>query len=155
MLWYSGLVAGLVALSTVGPTILSMPPYLWGMNAGLISVGGILGTLIGFLTTAVLSDRIISWQINKSATAYIEAEARLSLAFPGLCLAVAGLWTFGFCADNGAPNMWIGMEFGMGMISLGITMVSSIGFNYVCLTHFPNTPYRCYGFLPYRTLPRD
>ncbi|KAJ5819413.1 hypothetical protein N7474_005004 [Penicillium riverlandense] len=131
MLWYGGLVGGIVALSAVGPTILAMPPYLWGVNAGCINVGGIIGVLIGFLTTAVFSDRVISWQSKRSATACIEAEARLSLAIPGLCLAVAGLWTFGFCADHPAPHMWIGMEFGLGMLCFGIMMVPSIGFNYL------------------------
>lgn len=30
MFWYSGLIAGIVTMSTVGPTIVASPPYLWG-----------------------------------------------------------------------------------------------------------------------------
>lgn len=32
MLWYSGLIAGIVTMSTVGPTLVASPPYLWGKD---------------------------------------------------------------------------------------------------------------------------
>jgi hypothetical protein len=133
MFWYAGLVAGVVAVSTVSPAIMASPPYLWGANSGCINVGGIVGVLLGFTMTAVLSDRVISWQSTRSTNTYIEAEVRLPLAIPGLFLATAGLWTFGFCANNPSKYMWIGMEFGLGMLSFGLILVPSIGFNYVCL----------------------
>lgn len=45
--WYAGLVGLIVVISTVGPQLMSAPPYLWGKDAGLINVGGAIGSLIG------------------------------------------------------------------------------------------------------------
>jgi hypothetical protein len=133
MFWYAGLVAGVVSISSVSPVIMAMPPYLWGANVGLINVGGVVGIFLGFFVTATFSDRIIFWQSARSTNGYLEAESRLPIAIPGLFLAVTGLWTFGFCGDNPSPHMWIGMEFGLGMLCFGLMIVPSIGFNYVCL----------------------
>ncbi|KAF2192019.1 MFS general substrate transporter [Zopfia rhizophila CBS 207.26] len=41
-LWYAGLVGAIVTMSTIGPQLVSAPPYLWGKDAGLINVGGII-----------------------------------------------------------------------------------------------------------------
>lgn len=132
MFWYAGLIAGVVTIATVGPVIMAMPPYMWGANTGCINVGGVVGIFLGFFVTAAFSDRLIACQTAKNPNAYIEAEVRLPLAIPGLLLATTGLWTFGFCANSQSPHLWIGMEFGLGMLCFGMMMVSSIGFNYVC-----------------------
>lgn len=36
MFYYAGLIGGVVTITTVGPTLITSPPYLWGNNAGLI-----------------------------------------------------------------------------------------------------------------------
>jgi hypothetical protein len=105
-----------------------------------------VGVLLGFVTTAVFSDRVISWQSARSTNTYIEAEVRLPLAIPGLFLATTGLWTFWFCANNPSSLMWVGMQFGLGMLSFGLVLVPSIGFNYVCLVSTPSA-------LPSRKMP--
>jgi len=48
-----------------------------------------------------------------------------------LFLATTGLWTFGFSAQNPAPNAWLGLQFGSGMLAFGLMQAPSIGFNYV------------------------
>ncbi|KAB8276474.1 major facilitator superfamily domain-containing protein [Aspergillus minisclerotigenes] len=131
MLWYAGLVGGVVTISTVGPTLAAQPPYLWGNNAGLILVGGIIGALIGAVVTALTADRIVTTKRTLQGEEHMEPEARLPIALPGLVLATTGLWTFGFCAQASNPHMWIGMQFGLGMLSFGLMQAPSIGFNYI------------------------
>lgn len=131
MLWYAGLVGGIVTLSTVGPTIVASPPYNWGQNAGLINVGGVIGSFLGAVVTAVLADRAMVSKKTIKDGELTEPESRLIVALPGLILATAGLWTFGFCAENGSPSMWIGMQFGVGMLAFGLMQAPSVGFNYV------------------------
>lgn len=131
MLWYAGLVGGIVTISTVGPTLVAQPPYLWGNNAGLILVGGIIGALVGAVVTALFADQIVTTKKTLQGEENMEPEARLPIALPGLVLATTGLWTFGFCAQSSNSHMWIGMQFGLGMLSFGLMQAPSIGFNYV------------------------
>ncbi|CAI7595635.1 unnamed protein product [Penicillium manginii] len=131
MFWYAGLVGGVVTITTVAPTLVSKPPYLWGNNAGLIMIGGIIGAFLGFLTTSLSADRIITSKRVLQGDAFVEPEARLPVAIPGLVLATTGLWTFGFCAQSTNPHMWIGMQFGTGMLCFGLMQAPSVGFNYV------------------------
>ncbi|KAB8265981.1 major facilitator superfamily domain-containing protein [Aspergillus pseudonomiae] len=131
MFWYAGLVGGIVTISTVGPTLAAKPPYLWGNNAGLILVGGIVGALLGAVVTALSADRIITTKKTLRGEENMEPESRLPVALPGLILATTGLWTFGFCAQSPNPHMWIGMQFGLGMLSFGLMQAPSIGFNYL------------------------
>ena len=54
-------------------------------------------------------------------------------------LAVTGLWCFGFSAANPSAQAWAGLLVGSGMQAAGLTMVPSIGFNYVLrLVTLPN-----------------
>jgi hypothetical protein len=131
MFWYAGLVGGVVTITTVGPTLVAQPPYLWGANAGLLMIGGIVGAILGAVVTALSADRIITTKKTLEGDENMEPETRLPVALPGLILATTGLWTFGFCAQSPNPHMWIGMQFGLGMLSFGLMQAPSIGFNYV------------------------
>ncbi|KAF7516619.1 hypothetical protein G7054_g14075 [Neopestalotiopsis clavispora] len=128
-LQYGGLVGGIVTISTIGPQLVAMPPYLWGNNAGLINVGGLIGTIVGYIYTYIVSDA----RLKSSAKHhhYVEAEARLPTMFPALFIATAGFLVFGFCAQNPGPNVWVGLQFGYGMITFGLMQAPSIGFNYL------------------------
>ncbi|KAJ5655252.1 hypothetical protein N7507_007202 [Penicillium longicatenatum] len=137
MLWYAGLVGGVVTISTVAPTLVAQPPYLWGNNAGLINLGGVVGTFLGALMTFFLADWSLQASIDSGSS---EAEARLPVAVPGLILATTGLWTFGFCAEHPRDLMWIGLQFGLGMLSFGLMQVPSIGFNYIIESYGPKAP---------------
>ncbi|KAJ5811432.1 major facilitator superfamily domain-containing protein [Penicillium riverlandense] len=138
MLWYAGLVGGVVTITTVGPTLVAQPPYLWGNNAGLIMVGGIFGAILGFVATNLSADRIVTTKKTLRDGQFVEPEARLPIAIPGLLLATTGLWIFGFCAQNtGPPHMWVGMQFGLGMLCFGLVQAPSIGFNYIIDSYGP------------------
>jgi hypothetical protein len=132
MFWYAGLVGGVVTITTVGPSLIAAPPYLWGNNSGLVMTGGIIGAVLGLIATNVIVDRVIITRSKLQGNSFVEPEDRLPIAIPGLFLATTGLWTFGFCAQNlGPAHMWIGMQFGLGMLCFGLMQAPSIGFNYV------------------------
>lgn len=132
MLHYSGLVGGIVTISTVGPQILAMPPYLWKENVGLINMGGLVGSVLGYLYTHFLSDRALKTQAKKAVhRGTAEAEDRLVTLFFPLAVATCGFFVFGFCARYPSTNRWIGLEFGYGMVAFGLMQVPSVGFNYV------------------------
>ncbi|KAF3388419.1 hypothetical protein F1880_004436 [Penicillium rolfsii] len=136
MFWYAGLVGGVVTITTVGASIIAAPPYLWGNNAGLIMTGGVVGAILGLIATNLSADRVIIKRGKLQGNGFVEPEERLPIAIPGLFLATTGLWTFGFCAQNpGPPLMWVGMQFGLGMLCFGLMQAPSIGFNYVSVVN--------------------
>lgn len=144
MLQYGSLVGGVVAIATVGPTLLASPPYLWGSNAGLINVGGLIGAFLGGILVFLTADFLIKWRAKKERHGLSECETRLPLVFPGIFLAVTGTWTFGFSAANPSAHAWAGMVVGSGMHAAGLTMVPSIGFNYVSRPYFSSRYYHLY-----------
>lgn len=131
MLLYGGLVAAIVTTATVGPIFLSRPPYLWGPHVGLINLGGLIGVIVGGAVTFFTADWLVTMRAKRNSRGYSEPESRLPALFPGIFLAVTGLWTFGFCAAHPHPDAWAGLAVGSGMITAATTMVPSIGFNYV------------------------
>lgn len=133
MLHYAGLVGGVVTISLIAPQILAMPPYLWGANVGLINVGGVVGCIVGYLYTFLLADSRLKAQAKQQRRGMAEAEDRLPTLFFPLFVATSGFFVFGFCAQYPGPSRWVGLQFGYGMISFGLTQVPSVGFNYVSL----------------------
>ena len=77
MLLYGGLVGGIVTMSTVGPQIVSAPPYLWGNNAGLINLGGVVGTALGLLWTYFVADRRLKSKAKSNVSGLSEPEDRI------------------------------------------------------------------------------
>lgn len=130
-LQYGGLVGGIVTISTVGPQLLAMPPYLWGNNVGLINIGGLIGTVLGAIYTYFTSDARIKSIAKHQTHSIVEPETRLPTMFPALFISTVGFLVFGFCAQNPGPNVWAGLEVGYGMITFGLMQAPSIGFNYV------------------------
>jgi hypothetical protein len=135
MLHYAGLVGGIVSISTIGPQIVASPPYLWKANAGLINIGALIGGIIGYIYTHMLADGSLIKKASKKRHGVAEAEDRLPTLFFPLFVATGGLLVFGFCAQNPGPKMWIGLQFGYGMLTFGLMQVPSVGFNYVSFQH--------------------
>ena len=131
MLQYGGLVGGIVTITTIGPSILAAPPYLWGKNAGLLSAGGIIGTVLGGLFTVLFADSQLKRQAKHDSHGLAEPESRLPIMIPSLFMATTGLLMFGFCAEYPAPGRWVGLEVGFGMLCFALMQVPSIEFTYV------------------------
>ncbi|KAF2218864.1 major facilitator superfamily domain-containing protein [Elsinoe ampelina] len=130
-LHYAGLVGLIVTISSVGPQILVAPPYLWGANAGLLNIGGLVGAILGAIYTYFTADWITKRAARKEQHGYAEPEKRLPLMIPALVIATGGSLVFGFVAQNPSPNGWVGLNAGMGMVAFGLMQVPSIGFNYI------------------------
>ncbi|KAL4864252.1 hypothetical protein BDV12DRAFT_205841 [Aspergillus spectabilis] len=148
MLHYGGLVGGIVTISTVGPQLVTAPPYNWGANAGLINVGGLVGSIAGAAFTFYLSDHVLKRQAKRHTHGLSEPEARLPALFPGLFLATMGLLTFGFCAQYPKSLGWLGLQFGYGMLTFGVMQVPSIGFNYI-IESYPLVAHDCFVMITF------
>ncbi|KAL2135112.1 hypothetical protein VTI74DRAFT_9705 [Chaetomium olivicolor] len=131
MLHYAGLVGGVVTVSLIGPQLVAMPPYLWGANAGLINIGGLIGALVGYLYTYLLVDSRLKSSAKHQHRGMAEAEDRLPTLFFPLAVATGGFFVFGFCAQYPGASRWVGLQVGFGMLSFGLTQVPSCGFNYL------------------------
>ncbi|GKU10922.1 major facilitator superfamily transporter [Fusarium langsethiae] len=131
MLHYAGLVGGIVSISTIGPQLVASPPYLWQANAGLINIGALIGGIVGYIYTHMLADGSLVKKASKKRHGVAEAEDRLPTLFLPLFVATGGLLVFGFCAQHPGGNMWVGLQFGCGMLTFGLMQVPSVGFNYL------------------------
>ena len=146
MLPYAGLVGLIVSSSTVAPTLLAAPPYLWGANAGLSNIGGLVGTFVGAAFIYFLSDWSQKRTSRQQKHGFAEPEQRLTLIMPSLVIAVGGSLVFGFAGQYPSPTAWVGLEFGyvrlsmglkspsdavQGMLCFSIMQIPSIGFNYI------------------------
>jgi len=140
---YGGLLGGLITISTIGPQFLAAPPYLWREHVGLLSLGGLVGCLLGSVATFFTADRLLSRWAKRTGRGLAEPESRLPAMFFALLLATTGIWTFGFSAADPSQRGWVGMIVGYGMLGFGITQVPSIGFNYVCSNQSPWKTARC------------
>lgn len=131
MLQYGGLVGGIATMATIGPQLVSAPPYLWGPNAGLINVGGVIGTILGGLATYFGADRRLRKFALREEGGLAEPETRLPIIFPSLFIATAGMLVYGFSGEYPGEHRWLGLQFGLGMLCFGLMQIPSIGFNYV------------------------
>ena len=131
LLNYGGLVGLIVTASSLAPQILSAPPYLWGGSAGLINIGGLIGTILGCAYTYFTADWIIKRAAKRESHGHSEPEQRLPLTFPALFIATAGALVFGFVAQNPSRLGWVGLNAGLAMVTFGLMQVPSVGFNYL------------------------
>lgn len=149
MFQYGGLVGSVAVISTVGPQVLSRPPYRWGEHAGLLFVGALVGIVLGGLWTGLVADWMVKWRARSQESGFAEPEARVGVVVPALVVATCGLLVFGACAQSPGDNAlgWVGLEAAFGMVSFALAQVPSIWFGYVsfflstlCFSH-------CFFFL--------
>ncbi|KAK3997532.1 major facilitator superfamily domain-containing protein [Cladorrhinum sp. PSN332] len=131
MLQYGGLVGAVAVVSTVGPLILSLPPYEWGQNTGLLFIGALVGIVAGGLCTGFLADYRLKKLAKNQDHGYAEPESRLPIMLPALAIGTGGLLVFGFCAQYPGQYQWVGLEFAYGMVAFALAQVPSIWFSYL------------------------
>ncbi|KAK0636153.1 major facilitator superfamily domain-containing protein [Bombardia bombarda] len=131
MLQYGGLVGGMAVISTVGPQILSLPPYQWGQNSGLLFIGALVGIVLGGLYSSMLADERLKHFAKHQDHGFAEPESRIPIMLPSLAIATGGLLVFGFCAEYPGKYQWLGLEFAFGMMAFALVQVPSVWFNYL------------------------
>ncbi|KAI8937432.1 hypothetical protein NX059_005155 [Plenodomus lindquistii] len=129
--WYAGLVGLIVTMSTIGPQLVAAPPYSWGQHVGLINIGGIIGVTLGGAYTYLITDYTTKRLASRDVHGFSEPESRLVTALPALGIATTGALVFGFVAQNPSSAGWVGLQFGLGMVSFGLMQAPSVGFNYL------------------------
>ncbi|KAK3326633.1 major facilitator superfamily domain-containing protein [Apodospora peruviana] len=131
MLQYGGLVGGVAVISTVGPKILSLPPYDWGADSGLLFVGALLGIIFGCIYSTLLADQRLTEFAKRQDHGFAEPESRIPIMLPSLAIATGGLLVFGFCAEYPGKYRWIGLEFAYAMVAFALTQVPTVWFSYL------------------------
>lgn len=142
-LWYAGLVGAVVTISTVGAQVMASPPYLWGAQAGLVNIGGLIGSVIGAIYTYFVADFTTKRLAKKDIHGYSEPESRIVTAIPALFISVAGTIVFGVVAQNPSPKGWVGLQFAFGMVAFGLMQAPSVGFNYI-IESYPSIAGDCF-----------
>ncbi|KAF7195155.1 putative MFS-type transporter [Pseudocercospora fuligena] len=119
--WYN------VLNGTASP-VLSAPPYNWrAALVGTIYVGPLIGAGLGCLWSGIVADKLALYLARRN-NGTREPEHRLwPLAIAGFFSAV-GLITWGVGADHHVH--WIGLIFGLLMMTFGVVVGGSIGLSY-------------------------
>ncbi|KAI8672512.1 hypothetical protein LRP88_02979 [Fusarium phalaenopsidis] len=120
--WYN-VVGGSLAL------ILGNEPYNFGTNTiGLFYLAAVVGVSIGCVLCSTTSDRMAVWFARRNG-GIMEPEQRLWLCLVCIVAHPAGCLLYGIGA---AYNLhWVGIAFGLGLISVTLPIGSALAFNYI------------------------
>jgi MFS family permease len=120
--WYN-VVGGSLAL------ILGNPPYNFtANNIGLTYLASVIGVTIGSFLAGWMTD-FVAVKLARRNGGIMEPEARLWMATVALIVHPAGCLLYGVGASYHIH--WIGVVFGLGLISVTLPMGSSLAFTYV------------------------
>lgn len=131
---FSGLLVGSVLswynvlLGTI-TQVFSGDPYNFSANmVGLTYLACVTGTTVGCIVSGWLNDNIATWLARRN-DGVKEPEARLWVAIVPFILHPAGCILYGVGAAH--QIHWVGLCFGLGIITLSIVMGSTLALSYV------------------------
>lgn len=117
------IIAWFVAISLLSSIMLSAPPYrLSTASVGYLSVGPLLGCLLGSIAYAAMADPLIKIMSRKNRGVY-EPEFRIPIVLLGALPTISGVAAFGYCLKQG-QSMYI-LSFLWGFLLFGMTIVAS------------------------------
>lgn len=117
------IIAWFVAISLLSSIMLSAPPYgLSTAAVGYLSVGPLLGCLLGSMTYAAVADPLIKYMARRNRGIY-EPEFRIPIVLLGTLPTVSGVAAFGYCLQQG-KSMYL-LSFLWGFLLFGMTIVAS------------------------------
>lgn len=120
-LGYAVSLAWVVAINILNSFVLQAPPYNWSPSVnGLINIPGLLGNLVGSLTSGWLVDRYSDRRARKNNGVF-QPESRLFLLIIPTIIAPAGCVLFGYGVER--TLHWTSLFFGYGMVAVGLTAV--------------------------------
>lgn len=119
--------------TTVMVTVLSswmaLPPYNFNASSiGLMSLPSFIGTTLGTLIAAPLSDALILYLSRRNNGIY-EPEMRLWVMVPFIPFVPAGAFMFGFGLADGSS--WVLIAVGYALCNFGTSPISSVALTYL------------------------
>ena len=131
------LVSTLVFGLTIGWTVLvsiivsmryAQPPLIWGaLPVGLMSIGPLVGTLIGLPFGGLLADFLSNLAARRSGGIH-DPATRLPATALGAVLSPAGCLLIGFGLRE--PSHWAPVAVGWGMLAFGLTSSANVLLTY-------------------------
>lgn len=119
--------------TTVMVTVLSswmaLPPYNFNASSiGLMSLPSFIGTTLGTLIAAPMSDALILYLSRRNNGIY-EPEMRLWVMVPFIPFVPAGAFMFGFGLADGSS--WVLVAVGYALCNFGTSPISSVALTYL------------------------
>lgn len=116
-----GVMIGFTVLIGVTLAAIFLGPPLWfgELETGYMYTGAFIGAILGFALTGLLSDPSAKLLTKWNGGVY-EPEFRMVLVIPQLILGGAGLYGFGWTADQPRVYGWLWPDFFFAMVVMGM-----------------------------------
>jgi hypothetical protein len=120
------LFGGLVALSLTYAQKLQSPPWYFGSaSVGTVQVGAVIGSVLSFLLTSTLVDRLASVFTRRNNGIHEPEHLLPSFILPTL-LAFAGLVVYGIVGGNPEKYQWVGVHSAFALYYCGFVALSAV-----------------------------
>ncbi|KIJ39476.1 hypothetical protein M422DRAFT_49621 [Sphaerobolus stellatus SS14] len=134
----------LILLSIITSTVFALPPYHFNTRqVGLVSIGPMVGSLIGTIISGPLCDLVTTAFAKRNKGIY-EPEARLLLIIPMFIFQVGGYIGWAILASKGAH--WIGPVSMYTIINLGQSIGNTAAIAYIIDVHRENAA-ECFAII--------
>ncbi|OJI99560.1 hypothetical protein ASPVEDRAFT_50977 [Aspergillus versicolor CBS 583.65] len=126
---YGLLLAWFAVISSAASYFMLDPPYSFASSSvGLFMISALIGTIIGTIFGAPLSDWSILWLSRRNGGVF-EPEMRLWVALVGSLLCTGGILMFGLGLAKSLP--WIVLAVGYAIFGVGFSMAGDIALTYL------------------------
>ncbi|GKT93689.1 hypothetical protein Ct61P_11539 [Colletotrichum tofieldiae] len=117
-----------VIVSILISVVYSPPPLLWGArDIGLLSVGSLVGLLVGLPVGGALADYLLN-RASQRKSGISDPATRLPAAIIGGLISPAGCLVIGYGLQS--PSKWAQVSVGYGMLTTGLTCSANILLTY-------------------------
>lgn len=121
MSWYVG-------LAVVGTVIFSSPPYSYtATSVGYVCIAPLIGGLLGAVFAGLLTDPLARYLTMKNKGVY-EPELRLPLISVGLITALAGIYGFGYSAQNLESVYVVAVNWAIALFGINVIVILSTAY---------------------------
>ncbi|GAQ11728.1 hypothetical protein ALT_9049 [Aspergillus lentulus] len=133
---YGVILGGTVSISTLCPSLLSPPPYLFtSADLGLFTLSSFIGTVIAFPIAGPLTDYLSQWLRRRNNNIH-KPEHRFPALLVPFLLCPIGLIIFGYSVAH--QRHYIGPAAGAALSAASLTLVPSVMLSYV-VDSYPST----------------
>ncbi|KAH3511081.1 hypothetical protein KXV55_002528 [Aspergillus fumigatus] len=133
---YGVVLGGVVSISTLCPSLLSPPPYLFtSADLGLFTLSSFIGIIIAFPIAGPLTDYVSQWLRRRNNNIH-KPEHRFPALLVPFLLCPPGLIIFGYSFAH--QRHYIGPAAGAALSAASLTLVPSVMLSYV-VDSYPRT----------------